>query len=65
MDNTTREWISEELGGSEVSECCSAPPAGGLSELGFCGRCGEHTTFYWEVDEQEVEALFNERNSVK
>ena len=64
MNNTTIKSITEEIG-EEVSECCSAPPAGGLSEIGFCSRCQEHTTFYWEADEDEVKVLFNQRNSIK
>jgi hypothetical protein len=59
--NLTIESIRKELG-EEASECCSAPPAGGLSEIGFCSRCLDHTTFYWEADEDEVEALFKIRN---
>ena len=52
--------IAEEIR-EEVSECCSAPPAGGLSELGFCSSCLDHTTFYWEADEDEVRAIFENR----
>ena len=61
MNNTTIESITAEIG-EEVSECCSAP---GPSETQYCSRCQEHTTYYWEADEDEVRVLFNERNSIK
>ena len=54
------ETIREEIG-EQLSDCCGAKPAGGLVEIGLCSHCHEHTEFYWEADEDEVEAIFKTR----
>jgi len=28
-----------------LSDCCTAPPAGGMEEYGICGECKEHCEF--------------------
>jgi len=35
-----------------LSDCCTAPPAGGMEEYGICGDCKEHCEFY---DDEELE----------
>jgi len=36
----------------KLSDCCGAPPLGGIEEYGFCGECQEHTEFYTETEEE-------------
>jgi len=35
-----------------LSDCCTAPPAGGMEEYGICGECKEHCEF-WDDEEEE------------
>jgi len=37
-----------------LSDCCTAPPAGGMEEYGICGECKEHCEFYDDEEAQPV-----------
>ena len=31
---------------SKLSDCCDAPPVGGMEEYDICGKCKEHCEFW-------------------
>lgn len=41
-----------------LSNCCGAPPAGGMEEYGICGECQEHCEFLDDEVDNDGAAWF-------